>query len=496
VHESRRGLEHGAELLVGDVLQRAPRRDARVPQCFRFPHVPDAGDDALVEHGVADLARLRLRSKTREHGVELGRLRENVGAEMCRASAVARELEHRPVPEHCFVLGAAEHEPRQAAPLDAAPLDPPAPVHAQVTAKHEPAVEMQQKVLADRLDRFKRSAVETLCEPLRGGAWMRRLHLDLLSRQNLQPPCRAVQRIAFGHSRSVVGHDPARSMSAGLNIAALAQRTGIPPDTLRKWEQRYRILQPDRTAGGQRRYSERDVARVEWLRERLDEGYRIGEAARLLGTIGVEPGRKAGDHLRGILDAVEYGEPAEIGIRLDQAFALLGVDATLAEVLQPLLRTVGERWEDGTLSIAEEHLVSEAVRSRLGHLLGDAGGGVRGVAVLACAPGERHELGLMMAAIALRRDGWKIVYLGADTPLADALALATRLDSRILGISLANTMRADAVQEVLAEHGLPEGLVLVVGGSGASNAVAERLGGVYAGAELGRAVEAVRALAA
>jgi DNA-binding transcriptional MerR regulator/methylmalonyl-CoA mutase cobalamin-binding subunit len=289
---------------------------------------------------------------------------------------------------------------------------------------------------------------------------------------------------------------PTRSMSAGLNIAALAQRTGIPPDTLRKWEQRYRILQPDRTAGGQRRYSERDVARVEWLRERLDEGYRISEAARLLGTIGVEPGRKASDHLDGILDAVESGEAAEIGIRLDQAFALLGVDATLSAVLQPLLRTVGDRWADGTLSVAEEHLVSEAVRSRLGHLLGDAGGGVRGLAVLACAPGERHELGLMMAAIALRRDGWKVVYLGADTPLADALALAIRLDSRILGISLANAERADAVEEVLTRAGLPEGLVLVVGGAGASTAVAERLGGIYAGPELDRAVEAVRALAA
>ena len=83
-------------------------------------------------------------------------------------------------------------------------------------------------------------------------------------------------------------------MSAGLNIAALARRTGIAPDTLRKWEQRYQILQPDRTSGGQRRYSERDVARVEWLRERLDEGYRIGEAATLLGTVGLSlPGRRA-----------------------------------------------------------------------------------------------------------------------------------------------------------------------------------------------------------
>src|SRR3954454_22999781 len=92
-------------------------------------------------------------------------------------------------------------------------------------------------------------------------------------------------------------------MTTGLNIAALARRTGVAPDTLRKWEQRYEILQPDRTAGGQRRYSERDVARVEWLRDRLDEGYRIGVAASLLGTIGAAPGREAPDHLHAMLDS-------------------------------------------------------------------------------------------------------------------------------------------------------------------------------------------------
>src|SRR6267154_2669037 len=221
-------------------------------------------------------------------------------------------------------------------------------------------------------------------------------------------------------------------MHAGLNIAALAHRTGVPPDTLRKWEQRYSILQPDRTAGGQRRYTERDVARVEWLRERLDEGYRIGVAASLLGTIGVGSGRKARDHLRGLLDAVEGGETSEIGLRLDQAFALLGVDETLEAVVRPMLEAVGAAWARGELTVAEEHLVSETVRSRLGHLLGDPGGGVRGTAVLLCVPGERHELGLMMAAIALRRDGWKVVYLGADTPFEDAVALARRLSARVV----------------------------------------------------------------
>jgi MerR family transcriptional regulator, light-induced transcriptional regulator len=281
-------------------------------------------------------------------------------------------------------------------------------------------------------------------------------------------------------------------MSAGLNIAALARRTGVAPDTLRKWEQRYQILQPDRTAGGQRRYTERDVARVDWLRERLDEGYRIGVAASLLGTIGVGPGRSPRDHLRGLLDSVALGETSEIGLRLDQAFALLGVDETLEAVVQPLLEAVGERWARGELTVAEEHLVSETVRSRLGHLLGDPGGGVRGIAVLLCAPGERHELGLMTAAIALRRDGWKVVYLGADTPLTDAVALARRLPARLLGVSVALREHARALEKMT----LPEGIALVVGGSGSSAALARRLGGTWAGPELRGAVETVRTLTA
>jgi MerR family transcriptional regulator, light-induced transcriptional regulator len=235
---------------------------------------------------------------------------------------------------------------------------------------------------------------------------------------------------------------------------------------------------------------------VEWLRERLDEGYRIGEAASLLGTIGIEPARSARDHLTAILDSLDRGETSEIGLRLDQSFALLGVDETLDEVIRPLLHTMGERWIAGEISVAEEHLVSEAVRSRLGYLLGDSGGGVRGVAVLACAPGERHELGLMMAAIALRRDGWKVVYLGADTPFEDAVALARRVSARVVGFSLAMREHAKALEQALASTSLPEGVSLVLGGSGASQSVAARLGALHAGPELRGVVETVRVLAA
>lgn len=285
-------------------------------------------------------------------------------------------------------------------------------------------------------------------------------------------------------------------MPAGLNIAALARRTGVAPDTLRKWERRYGILRPARTAGGQRRYSHRDIARVEWLRARLDEGYRIGEAASLLGEVPAEPSRTPQEHLSRILDALARGDPTEIGAMLDQAFVLDDLDRTLAAVVRPLLHDVGERWQRGELTVAEEHLVSEAVRARLAQLLADAGGGVRGIAVLACGPGERHELGVMTAAIALRRDGWKVVYLGGDTPVADALALAGRLSARLLGISLAMLERGPELEHALSQVQRLPGLTVVLGGAGATPELAHRLDALCAGTDLDRAVAELRALAA
>src|SRR6478735_6294916 len=94
-------------------------------------------------------------------------------------------------------------------------------------------------------------------------------------------------------------------MAPALNIAALARRTGVQPDTLRKWEHRYGVIRPERTPGGQRRYSELDVARVEWLQARLAEGYRIGEAAELLGSDDLPTAPRTPDEQRAaLLEAV------------------------------------------------------------------------------------------------------------------------------------------------------------------------------------------------
>src|SRR3954452_23179511 len=106
--------------------------------------------------------------------------------------------------------------------------------------------------------------------------------------------------------------------AAMLNIAALSRRTGVAPDTLRKWEQRYGVLRPSRTSGGQRRYSDLDVDRVEWLRARLAEGYRIGEAAALLGGDEAGAPRSPDDFRRELLTAVAGNATAELERLLDQ----------------------------------------------------------------------------------------------------------------------------------------------------------------------------------
>jgi methanogenic corrinoid protein MtbC1 len=255
------------------------------------------------------------------------------------------------------------------------------------------------------------------------------------------------------------------SLNPSLNIAALTQRTGVPSDTIRKWEQRYGVLHPERTGGGQRRYSELDVARVEWLKERLHEGYRIGEAAALLGA-GDQVARTVDELRSGIVAATIASDVYALGQLVDQALALSTLDVSFIEVLTPALAEVGERWASGSVSVAQEHLASATVRAALQKLLSDQRADVHGTAVLACAPGERHEIGLLMLAVMLRSEGWQVAYLGADTPFGDAVALADGLDATALCLSAASKESAQALERELTTTATRDSLAVIVGGRG------------------------------
>jgi DNA-binding transcriptional MerR regulator len=280
-----------------------------------------------------------------------------------------------------------------------------------------------------------------------------------------------------------------------LNIAAISRRTGIAPDTLRKWEARYGVLRPRRTPGGQRRYTEQDIARVEWLRDRLQEGWRIGEAARMLEETSAPPVSDPAALRDALTEAAVSDDPARVGALLDQAFAVLPLEVSLDEVLAPTLRWIGEEWHGGRLTIAQEHAASARVRAKLEQLMADQRGEVRGTAVLACAPGELHDLGLLMLAVALRADGWRVEYLGANTPVEHAVEHAERIGATVLCFSASRPDTATALEHGLAALAVTPSPEIVAGGGGV---VANRLGrGVRRSPErITDAVAELRALAA
>lgn len=281
-------------------------------------------------------------------------------------------------------------------------------------------------------------------------------------------------------------------MSSGLNIAALAKRTGVAPDTLRKWEQRYGILRPTRTEGGQRRYSEHDVDRVSWLKARLAEGYRIGEAADLLGVEALETGTSPQQLARLVFEAALRSDSSAVNRLLDHAFAL-EIAVACSEIVQSLLVSVGEAWHNGRLTIAQEHLVTSAVRSRLERKLAEVRAPVHGRAVLACAPGERHELGLLMLAVMLRADGWEVAYLGSDLPVPDTLALAVDSGATLVCFSVSSGEAAAALEGGLRGAVRPPGAQLIVGGIAANPLLAGRLGAIHLVGDLTTVVESLRA---
>jgi DNA-binding transcriptional MerR regulator len=209
-----------------------------------------------------------------------------------------------------------------------------------------------------------------------------------------------------------------------LRIGELAKRTGVSPELLRAWEQRYGLLQPTRTEGGFRLYSAADEARVQRMQSLVSGGLAAAQAARLV-LSGGEPApptvsasattlEDAAANLTASLDRLD--EQAA-NTALDRLFSAYTIETVLQDVLLPYLHRLGERWEAGEVSVAQEHFASNLLRGRLLGLAQGWGQGQGPGAILACVPGEQHELGLLAFGVALRRRGWRITYLGTDSPI-------------------------------------------------------------------------------
>lgn len=259
---------------------------------------------------------------------------------------------------------------------------------------------------------------------------------------------------------------------ATVRIGELSRRVGVSDHVLRAWERRYGLLQPERSEGGYRLYTPADEQRVRRMVHLLSEGLSPAQAARvatsdgnadepvsvaLTGSQAELPGQ-----LETALDAMD--EPTAQAV-LDRLFSDLTVEAVLRDVLVPYLQRLGDRWAAGEVSVAQEHFASGVLRGRLLGLARGWGSGVGPHALLACPPGERHDIGLLMFGLVLHRGGWRVAYFGVDTPLEDLVLVARGAKPDLVVLAASDSAHFHHLAPPIAELGTLAPLLL--GGEGA-----------------------------
>jgi DNA-binding transcriptional MerR regulator/methylmalonyl-CoA mutase cobalamin-binding subunit len=282
-----------------------------------------------------------------------------------------------------------------------------------------------------------------------------------------------------------------------VRIGELSRRAGVTPELLRAWERRYGLLRPTRSSGGLRLYGADDVERVRQMQQYLAEGFAAAEAAALAARgPGDEVDLPAFDpaavrrDLGAALDAFDESEAQAI---VDQLLAAASIDTALSTVVLPYLHELGDRWRRGEVSIAQEHFASSVLRGRMLGLARGWGRGLGPRALLACLPGERHDLGLLAFGLALRSRGWRIAYLGSDTPLETLAQTARVLEPSLVVLSTVSGHRVRSLvadlQELVKQHRL------AVGGNGATAAGSAGLDAILLPEDPVAAAEQVTALA-
>jgi DNA-binding transcriptional MerR regulator len=305
------------------------------------------------------------------------------------------------------------------------------------------------------------------------------------------------------------------------NLKAVVRETGLKPDTLRAWERRYGLPTPNRSDGGHRLYSERDIQVLKWLIARQQAGLSISRAAELwqhLRETGQDPTEMpeyaaparaahaplmlAGEALEGLRAAwvqacLAYDEP-QAEAALNQALAQFPVENVCLGLLVPGLAAIGDLWYRGQASPQQEHFASELAQRRIESLLAATPSPVRdGRTLVACPPEEQHTFMPLLLTLLLRRRGWSVTYLGADVPAARFKETLDSVRPRLC-LMAAQTLHAAAQLLPLAEILQARKVPLAFGGTAFAlrPSLARRIPGHALGNQLEEALDNIESLLA
>jgi len=270
-------------------------------------------------------------------------------------------------------------------------------------------------------------------------------------------------------------------------IHVVSTRTGLSPHVIRAWEKRYQAVNPSRTGGNRRLYSDEDVERLSLLRRATQSGRSIGQIAslstqRLVSLIEPDvsaPGLRAStpdtesslqQRLQACIEAIERLDADALMDELYRGSILLGQTEVLEKLIIPFMREIGDRWKAGTLRIFHEHLASVVTRTFLGNLLKSMLYSESSPqAVAATMSGEMHELGALSSAVIAASEGWKVFYLGPNLPPEEIVRAAQMSRASVVLISSSFTANTDILPSGLRtlRRFLPPPVHILVGGSGA-----------------------------
>ncbi len=228
---------------------------------------------------------------------------------------------------------------------------------------------------------------------------------------------------------------------AHLPIRTISSLTGVNAITLRAWERRYGLIRPQRTAKGHRLYTHQHVELIRRVLALVDRGVPISRVSALLEaepeTRRTAPDRGPwSDYVERMAAAIARFDEPELDRVYDEALSVHPIEQVTQHAVLPLLVRLGERWKKVAGAIAEEHFFAMYLRSKLGARLQHRMRYAAGPRIVAaCAPGEQHEIGLLIFALEAHAAGLRTVLLGADTPLDDIAIAQKRSRSDAIVIS-------------------------------------------------------------
>lgn len=230
-------------------------------------------------------------------------------------------------------------------------------------------------------------------------------------------------------------------------IRTVSALTGINPITLRTWERRYHLIEPVRTPKGHRLYTKEHIAMLSRVVELLDKGIPI---SRITYAAITEDNASAVTQeqlfwqrmINRMIVAIGKFNESVLESTYNEAMSLYPIETVTQKLLVPMLEKLGQRWESGEGTIAEEHFFGVYLRNKLGarfhhkKRLDNAPG-----FITACIPGERHEIGLLLFALSAYDHGYRCILLGADIPLSELPVAVAQSGSA--GIVLSASLIAD-----------------------------------------------------